>query len=186
MPPSLVHFSQTSQVETLMEAADKRTRLMCLGAQALTSSLLLAHKLTYIWRSDEQNMLKSPAGACRWKPEWRRGWKSTRWNLAEQSRAVAAGGRGGSFLQFKEGAKRRAHTRMVDEESGSCDVSRVNSCAAGVSSLSQCAAAALLRDICSWFLDCWLFHSPVKKKKKKSFYTFTFVIICWCFIRSNQ
>lgn len=42
----------------------------------------------------------------------------------------------GSFLQFKETAKRRAHTPMVAEESGSCDVSRVNSSAAGVFSLS--------------------------------------------------
>lgn len=53
-----------------------------------------------------------------------------------QSGAVAAGGRVGSFLQFEESAKQRAHTRMVDEESGSCDVSHVNSCAAGVFSLS--------------------------------------------------
>lgn len=53
-----------------------------------------------------------------------------------QSAAVAAGGKVVSFLQFKESAKRRAHAPMVDEESGSCDVSRVNSCAAGVLSLS--------------------------------------------------
>lgn len=62
--------------------------------------------------------------------------------------AVTAGGRVGSFLQFKESAKRRAHTRMVDEESGSCDVSRVNSCAAGVFSLSSApSGVALLNDI---------------------------------------